>query len=60
MNNLQIFRSADFGSIRTIEQDGKVLFCGRDVAAGFRLCQYEGRTLQALQKRWGRVSLPHP
>ena len=33
MNNLQIFRSADFGSIRTIEQDGKVLFCGRDVAA---------------------------
>ena len=33
MNDLQIFRSADFGSIRTIEQDGKVLFCGRDVAA---------------------------
>ena len=33
MNNLQIFRSAEFGSIRTIEQDGKVLFCGRDVAA---------------------------
>lgn len=33
MNDLQIFRSAEFGSIRTIEQDGKVLFCGRDVAA---------------------------
>lgn len=33
MNDLQIFQSADFGSIRTIEQDGKVLFCGRDVAA---------------------------
>ena len=32
MNNLQIFRSAAFGSIRTIEQDGKVLFCGRDIA----------------------------
>ena len=33
MNSLQIFASADFGSIRTIEQDGRVLFCGRDIAA---------------------------
>lgn len=33
MNDLQIFRSAEFGSIRTVEQDGKVLFCGTDVAA---------------------------
>lgn len=33
MNSIQIFQSADFGSIRTIEQDGKVLFCGRDIAA---------------------------
>lgn len=33
MNDLQIFQSADFGSIRTMERDGKVLFCGRDVAA---------------------------
>ena len=32
MNSLQIFASADFGSIRTMEQDGKVLFCGRDIA----------------------------
>lgn len=32
MNNLQIFKNADFGSIRTLEQDGKVLFCGKDVA----------------------------
>lgn len=33
MNDLRVFQSADFGSIRTIEQDGKVLFCGRDIAA---------------------------
>ncbi len=32
MNNLQIFRNAAFGSIRTVEHDGKVLFCGRDIA----------------------------
>lgn len=31
MNEIQIFTS-DFGSIRTLEQDGKVLFCGSDVA----------------------------
>lgn len=32
MGSIQIFQSADFGSIRTIESEGKVLFCGRDVA----------------------------
>lgn len=32
MNEIKIFENADFGSIRTIEQDGKVLFCGRDIA----------------------------
>lgn len=32
MADLQIFQNADFGSVRTIEQDGKVLFCGRDIA----------------------------
>lgn len=33
MESLKIFKSDDFGNIRTIEQDGKVLFCGRDIAA---------------------------
>lgn len=33
MNDLRVFQSADFGSVRTVEQDGKVLFCGRDIAA---------------------------
>ena len=32
MNELQIFQNEEFGSIRTVEQDGKVLFCGTDVA----------------------------
>ena len=32
MNDLQIFRSEDFGDIRTAEENGKVLFCGNDVA----------------------------
>lgn len=31
-NKLMIFNSPEFGEIRTIEEDGKVLFCGSDVA----------------------------
>ena len=32
MNELMIFNNPEFGDIRTIEEDGKVLFCGSDVA----------------------------
>lgn len=32
MNELQIFQNEEFGEIRTVEQDGKVLFCGTDIA----------------------------
>ncbi len=31
-NNLQIFPNEQFGDLRTIEENGKVLFCGKDVA----------------------------
>lgn len=32
MNELMIFNNPEFGEVRTIEEDGKVLFCGSDVA----------------------------
>lgn len=32
MNDLKIFESAEFGTVRTILKNEKVLFCGRDVA----------------------------
>lgn len=32
MNELQIFKNNQFGEIRTVEENGKVLFCGSDVA----------------------------
>lgn len=32
MNDIQQFTSNEFGTIRTVEEDGTVLFCGRDVA----------------------------
>ena len=32
MNQMETFKNPEFGSIRTFEQDGKVLFCGLDIA----------------------------
>ena len=32
MNKLQIFNNPDFGEVRTLEENGKVLFCATDVA----------------------------
>lgn len=34
MNELKLFNNPDFGNVRTLEtDDGKVMFCGKDVAA---------------------------
>ncbi len=32
MTELQVFKNEEFGEVRTIEENGKVLFCGSDVA----------------------------
>lgn len=32
MNEIQIFNNPDFGEVRTIEENGVVMFCGSDVA----------------------------
>lgn len=32
MNNLQVFKNEQFGEVRTIEENGKILFCGSDCA----------------------------
>ena len=32
MNNLQIFNSSEFGAIRTVNENDKILFCGSDIA----------------------------
>lgn len=32
MNELKIFENAEFGTVRTIEKEGRILFCGKDVA----------------------------
>ncbi len=32
MNELQIFKNNQFGTVRTITKDGKTLFCRKDIA----------------------------
>ena len=32
MTEIQIFNNTDFGEIRTLEENGQVLFCGKDIA----------------------------
>ena len=32
MNNIEIFKNEEFGEIRTVEENNKVLFCGSDCA----------------------------
>ena len=56
MNELQIFQSADFGSIRTMEQDGRILFCGRDVATALGYTN----TKDALSKHCKGVAFRYP
>lgn len=32
MNDIQIFNNPEFGSVRTLDANGKILFCGADIA----------------------------
>lgn len=48
MNELQIFANEQFGSVRIIEEDGKVLFCGADVAKALE--QFRKNTQQISKK----------
>ena len=56
MSNLKIFKSDDFGSVRTVEQDGKVLFCGRDIATALGYAN----TKDALSKHCKGVAIRYP
>ena len=56
MNDLQIFSNPDFGEIRTVEQDGKVLFCGKDIATALGYTN----TKDALSKHCKGVAICYP
>lgn len=56
MNDLQIFKNSDFGTVRTMEQNDKVLFCGKDIAAALG---YKD-TVNSIKKHCRGVAIHHP
>ena len=59
MNELMIFDNPEFGEIRTIEENGKVLFCGSDVAKALGYAKPQNaidRHCRGALKR----GIPHP
>ena len=67
MNELKIFENAEFGSIRTLEVNSKVLFCGKDVAVALGYkdtvnalkvhCREDGVAIRHLTDNLGREQL---
>ena len=58
-NKIKIFESKEFGLLRTLEENGKILFCGKDVAAALGY----SNTKDAIKRhcRWGvKHDIPHP
>lgn len=59
MNELMIFNNPEFGEVRTIEENGKVLFCGSDVAKALGYAKPQNaidRHCKGALKR----GIPHP
>lgn len=60
MNELTLFNNQDFGEIRTLEtNDGKVLFCGADVAKALGYAK-PNNAIQAHCRYALKRSIPHP
>lgn len=50
MNDLTVFQNPEFGEIRTIEENGDVLFCGTDVAKALGYINPRDASWETLQK----------
>lgn len=59
MTNITIFKNNDFGEVRTLEQDGKTLFCGSDVAKALGYAR-PNDALKAHCRYTVKCSTPHP
>ncbi len=59
MSNIEIFQNEEFGEIRTIEEEGKVLFCASDVA---KALGYEkpNNAVSAHCRSTLKRGIPHP
>ena len=45
MNQMEIFKNPEFGSVRVIEENGKYLFCGVDVAKALGYTKPQNATI---------------
>ena len=59
MNNIKIFKNIEFGEIRTLEQDGKPLFCGSDVAKALGYAKPQN-AIDAHCRYALKRGIPHP
>ena len=59
MNKMQLFTHEQFGAVRIIEEDGKVLFCGSDVAKALGYMNPQKAIRDHCRYRTNR-SVPHP
>ena len=46
MDHMQVFKNSEFGSVRTLEEDGVILFCAKDIAINLGY----GNTRDAIQR----------
>lgn len=58
-NKLTVFNNADFGEIRTLEENGTVLFCGTDVAKALGYSN-PSRSVNAHCRYLTKRYVPHP
>ena len=56
---LQVFNHEQFGDVRIIEEDGRVLFCGKDVAKALGYTNPQKAIRDHCRYRTNR-SVPHP
>lgn len=63
MNELQIFENSEFGSVRTVDVDGKIYFVANDVAKALGYSNPSKATNDHCKnaiKEWGNDSLGRP
>jgi anti-repressor protein len=65
MSEIQMFKNSEFGTVRTIEENGKVIFCGTDIASSLGYtnpqkaikdhCREDGVTFRSVIDNIGRT-----
>lgn len=59
MNGIKVFENVEFGQVRTVEVDGKVLFCGSDIAKALGYSK-PNNAISAHCRYTLKWGIPHP